>query len=48
MTQHASHTTDVCSERETSVFAEFNSHFINMNIPESVDFGRKTYGKINN
>lgn len=45
MTQHGSHPTDICSERETNVFGEFSSHFINMNIAESVGLGRKTYGK---
>lgn len=47
MTQHGSHPTDICSERETDVLGEFSSHFGNMNSAESVDLGRKPYGKIN-
>lgn len=45
MTQPGSHLTDICSERETNGFGQISFHFMNMNIAESVDLGRKTYGK---
>lgn len=46
MTQHGSHPTDICSERETDVFGGIQlSHFGNMNIAESVDLGRKPLWK---
>lgn len=45
MTQPDSHLTDICSERETNGFGEISSRFMNMNIAESVNLGRKTYGK---
>lgn len=45
MTQPGSHLTDVCSERETNGFGQISFRFMNMNIAESVDLGRKNLWK---
>lgn len=47
MTQHGSHPTDICSERETNVFGEFSSvgRFGNVNTAESVDWAEKNLWK---